>query len=445
MNKKSGLALLPFLVFVGLYLFVGVFLTLTGNPMGFYAMPSSISVIAGIIVAFLLYHHNSVDTNFMKLVKGCGEDNIIIMCLIFFLAGAFGTLTEKIGGVSSTVNLGLSLVPLQFIVPGMFLISCFVCLAIGTSMGTIATIAPICVNLADRTGISIALLLGTLLCGAMFGNTMSIIADTGIVITRVLNIPIKEKFKVNIKITGLAVLLTCILFFFFGAKDITSLPDPGKYELIKIVPYIFVLVIALLGVNVFVVLTLGCLLAGIIGICCGDFTALQFTANVQEGFIKMFDVMIFSLLVGGLAYMVKEEGGIDWLSEKLSRLIKGKKSAEFVSMLLIGTVDISLANDTVSSLVTAPIAKEVADRYHIDRRKIGSIMQTTACVFQSTIPYGAQMLLATGIAKGKVSPIEVFPYLWYGFLSVGLCIVSIFVPFADPKDYLDPKKLDASV
>lgn len=422
MRKK--LVLLPFIVFVGLYLFVGIFLTLTGNKQGFYAMPSSISVIAGIIVAFCLYE-GSIDNKFNSLVKGCGEDNIIIMCLIFLLAGAFGTITQKIGGVDSTVNLGLSLVPIKFLVPGVFLISCFVCLAIGTSMGTIATIAPICITLSNRTGINMALLLSALISGGMFGNNMSIISDTTIVTTRMLHLNIKDKFKVNLRITGFAVLITVILFFIFGPNHSTSHFIIGHYSLIKILPYIVVLVLSLIGFNVFVVLTLGILLAGVIGGFFGNLTFLKFTGFVQEGFTSMFDVLLFSLLVGGLAYMVREEGGIDWINEKLQNLIVGKKSAQFISMFLPGIVDVALANDTVSLLVTAPIIEDVSEKYQINKKKIGSLMHTTVCVLQSTLPYGAQILLATSISEGKVSPIQIIPYLWYGYIALILSGVSI--------------------
>lgn len=427
-KKKSGFVLLPFIIFVGLYLFVGIYLTLQGSEQGFYAMPASISVIAGIIVAFIMYK-GTINDKFNSLVKGCGEENIIIMCLIFLLAGAFGTITEKIGGVESTVNLGLSLVPIRFIIPGIFLIACFVCLAIGTSMGTIATIAPICVNLADKTGISMELLLAALLCGAMFGNNMSIIGDTGIVITRTLNIEVKEKFKTNLKVTGIAVVLTVILFFVFGPSQSVTEFTVGDYTLIKILPYVFVLTLSLMGMNVFVVLTIGTIFAGILGGIYGDFNFLQYSGFVQEGFFKMFDVLLFSLLVGGLAYMVKEAGGIDWINLKLQKLIVGEKSAQFIAMLLPGIVDIALANDTVSGLVTGPIIEGVAVDYHLDKKKMASLMHTTVCVLQSTLPYGAQILLATSIAGGVVSPIQIIPYLWYGYIALALSIISIFIPY----------------
>lgn len=441
-NKSSSwVSILPFLIFVGLYLFVGIFLTIIGNKKGFYAMPASISVIVGIIFAFLIYK-GSIDEKFNSLIAGCGDNNIIIMCLIFLLAGAFGSVTEKIGGVESTVNLGLRLIPSQFIVPGMFLIACFVCLAIGTSMGTIATIGPICITLAAKTGINPALLLGALLGGAMFGNNMSIIADTGIAITRILDVPIKEKFKVNIRTTGLAVIGTVILYFIFGNTGATTISDIGGYNLVKILPYIAVLAISLMGVNVFVVLTLGIILAGGIGIYYGDFSILGFTSSIQSGFLNMFDVLIFSLLIGGLANMVKDSGGIEWLNLKLRKIIVGQKSAKFVSMLLPGTVDAALANDTVTCVVTGPIVKDISDDYQIDRKKSASLMHTTVCVLQSILPYGAQILLATSLTSGKVSPIAIIPFLWYGFLALGFSIISIFIPSrTSSKERANEKKL----
>lgn len=426
-QKTRGWVLLPFLVFVGLYLFVGIYLTMQGNDEGFYAMPASISVIAGLITAFVLYR-GSVDEKFATLIKGCGEDNIIIMCLIFLLAGAFGSVTNAIGGVDSVVNFGLRLIPMAYIVPGMFLIACFVCLSIGTSMGTIATMAPICVALADKSGINLALILATLLSGAMFGNNMSIIADTTIVASRTLGVEIRQKFKANLLITVPAVLVALVGYYIAGRPYTSVAVAAGPYDLWTVLPYIVVLVLALIGVNVFVVLMAGILLAGALGIILGKLTFLGFTDSIQAGFNGMFDVLLFSLLIGGLAYMVKEEGGIAWINEKLKRFIVGRKSAQLMGMLLPGLVDVSIANDTVSALVTGPIIKDIAEHYKIDKRYMASLMHSTVCIFQSTLPYGAQILLVTSIANKAVSPLQVIPYLWYGFAGLLVAIVTIFLP-----------------
>lgn len=202
-------------------------------------------------------------------------------------------------------------------------------------------------------------------------------------------------------------------------------------------PYIFVLVIALAGVNVLVTLTLGIILAGAIGIFNGSFGLLGFTGAIEKGFTGMFDVLVFSLLIGGLARMVQENGGITWINEKLSKFVRGKRSAQFIGMVLPGCVDLALANDTVSGLITGPIIKDLSNKYQVDPRKIGSLMHTTVCVLQSTLPYGAQILLATSIAGGKASPLQVIPYLWYGFLALAFAVISIFLPFAEPRNEWD--------
>lgn len=423
-TKVTGKVLLPFITFVGLYLIVGLSLTMAGNENGFYALPASVSVIAGLIVAFMIYP-GSIDKKVSQLIAGCGEDNIVIMLIIFLLAGAFGKVTAEIGGVDAIVNLGISVIPPSMLVPGMFLIACFVCLAIGTSMGTIATIAPICVSLSQATHINMAMLIAALLGGAMFGNTMAIIADTQIVTARVLDINIKEKFWVNIKITGVAVLVTALLYFIFGPSVDSQLLMAGDYQLVKILPYLLVLGASLLGGNVFVVLTLGILFAGGIGVVMHDFTLLTFAQSVHAGFAGMFDVSVFSFLIGGLANMVNQAGGIDWINQQLQRFIQGRKSALAGAMILPGTVDMALANDTVSVLITGTIIKKLAEHYRIDRRLMGTLMHTTVCVTQGLLPYGAQVLLATGFTHGQVSPLDVFPYHWYAYTALALCILRI--------------------
>ncbi|MDO4670062.1 MAG: Na+/H+ antiporter NhaC family protein [Aerococcus sp.] len=425
-TKVTGKVLLPFITFVGLYLIVGISLTLAGNDNGFYALPASVSVIAGIIVAFIVYD-GSIDEKVGQIISGCGESNIIIMLIIFLLAGAFGKVTAEIGGVNAIVNLGISVIPPSLLVPGMFLIACFVCLAIGTSMGTIATIAPICVSLSEAAHINMALLIAALLGGAMFGNTMAIIADTQIVTARVLDINIKDKFLINLRITGLAVLITSILYFVLGPSVDGGLVSAESYQLIKILPYILVLGGSLLGGNVFVVLTLGIIFAGGVGVIYQDFTVLEFTQTVHAGFASMFDVSVFSFLIGGLANMVNQAGGITWINQKLQKLIRGRRSAMAGAMILPGAVDMALANDTVSVLITGSLIKDLSDRYQIDRRVMGTLMHTTVCIVQGLLPYGAQVLLATGFTNGKVSPLDVFPYHWYAYTALLLCVATILI------------------
>lgn len=359
---------MPFIIFVTMYLGVGISLTLSGDKMGFYTVPAYISIIVGIIVAFILFK-DSVDKKFEQLVAGCGESNIIIMCLVFLLAGAFSKVTANMGSVDSVVNLGLTYIPPQFLVAGVFIIASFVSFSIGTSVGTVATMGAIVFELATKTGISPALMLATLLCGAMFGDGLTVISMTTIASTKILNIDINSKFKNHLKLVIPAFILTVILLLIFGAPKETVSISVGDFSLIKILPYIFVLVVALIGVNVFVVLTCGIILSGMIGIATGDFTLIKFTSSINEGFMGVIDVLIFSLLIGGLAYMVQQNGGIEWLNVNLRKFIKGNKSAQFISLLMMMIVNTALANNTVSVIITGGVLSDVSKTYKVDPRK----------------------------------------------------------------------------
>ncbi|ERK60241.1 Na+/H+ antiporter family protein [Gemella bergeri ATCC 700627] len=434
--KPNGLALLPFIIFVGMYLGVGIILTLNGDKLGFYTVPAYISTIVGIIAAFILFR-DSVNKKFEQLVAGCGESNIIIMCLVFLLAGAFSKVTANMGSVDSVVNLGLTYIPPQFLAAGVFIIASFVSFSIGTSVGTVATMGAIVFELASKTGISPALMLATLLCGAMFGDGLTVISMTTIASTKILNIDINSKFKNHLKLVIPAFVLTVILLLVFGSpKDIGNI-NIGDFSFVKIIPYIFVLVVALIGVNVFVVLTCGIILSGMIGIATKDFTLLKFTTSINEGFMGVIDVLIFSLLIGGLAYMVQQHGGIEWLNVNLKKFIKGKKSAQIVSLLMMMIVNIALANNTVSVIITGAVLGDVSKNFKVDPRKMSSIVCVAARVTQGLIPYGAQALMVTSYSNGAVAPVHLIPYLWYFFLLILSTVISVFIPFDKDKTEWD--------
>ncbi|AME09090.1 MULTISPECIES: Na+/H+ antiporter NhaC family protein [Gemella] len=434
--KPNGLALLPFIIFVGMYLGVGIILTLNGDKLGFYTVPAYISTIVGIIAAFILFR-DSVNKKFEQLVAGCGESNIIIMCLVFLLAGAFSKVTANMGSVDSVVNLGLTYIPPQFLAAGVFIIASFVSFSIGTSVGTVATMGAIVFELASKTGISPALMLATLLCGAMFGDGLTVISMTTIASTKILNIDINSKFKNHLKLVVPAFVLTVILLLVFGSpKDIGNI-NIGDFSFVKIIPYIFVLVVALIGVNVFMVLTCGIILSGMIGIATKDFTLLKFTTSINEGFMGVIDVLIFSLLIGGLAYMVQQHGGIEWLNVNLKKFIKGKKSAQIVSLLMMMIVNIALANNTVSVIITGAVLGDVSKNFKVDPRKMSSIVCVAACVTQGLIPYGAQALMVTSYSNGAVAPVHLIPYLWYFFLLILSTVISVFIPFDKDKTEWD--------
>lgn len=428
--KANGKALIPFLVFVGLYLFTGLILQAQGVEMAFYQLPAPVAVSVGIVLAFIMFK-GGMDEKFDTFIKGCGQNDIIIMCMIYLLAGAFSSVSGAMGGVESTVNLGLTLIPPQFITAGIFIIAAFISISIGTSVGTIAAIGPIAVGLAEAGNLSMALTVAALVGGAMFGDNLSIISDTTIAATRTQNVDMRDKFRLNIKLALPAAIITVILLVMFGRP--TEIPEVGEYSynLVKILPYIFVLVAALAGMNVFVVLTGGIIFSGALGMVFGEFNILGLAGEVYGGFSYMFDIFLLSMLTGGLAYMVTKEGGLQWILDKITGMIKGRKSAEVGIAALVGLTDAATANNTVAIIIDGPIAKEISHEYKVDPRRTASLLDSFACVMQGMIPYGAQLLIAASFTNGIVSPFELIPLLWYQHLLAVIAILSIFIPFAD--------------
>lgn len=434
--KPSAKALIPFLIFIGLYLFTGFYLTYTGHELGFYAVNSPIFVIIGIISAFILFK-GSMNEKFDNLVKGCGDENIIIMCLIYILAGAFASVAAASGSIESTVNLGMSIIPSKYLVAGIFLMGAFISLSTGTSVGTIVTVGPLAVGLAEKSGISLALMIGSLVGGAMFGDNLSVISDTTIAATRTQHVEMRDKFRMNFKIALPAAIITFLILLFCvtPAKvvDTTNL----SFTIIKVVPYILVLVLALFGLNVFTTLTIGILFSGAIGLVTKSFTLLKYTQKIYEGFNGMFEIFLLSLLTGGLAYLVTKAGGIEWIIQKAKKLLKGKKSAELGICVLISILDIAVANNTVAIIIAGPVAKKISKEYKVDPRRSASLLDTFSCVFQGLIPYGAQVLIAASLTKGLLSPFDIIPYFWYQFILAIFAIISIYIPYTTAKKEWD--------
>lgn len=426
----SGIALIPFIVFIGVYLGSGLILQAKGVEMAFYQFPAPVAVFCGIITAFILLK-GTINEKFESFIKGCGNPDIIIMCIIYLLAGAFAGVSKAMGGVDSTVNLGLTYIPPQYVVVGLFIIAGFISTATGTSVGSIVALGPIAVGIASKAGLSLPLTLAAVCGGAMFGDNLSIISDTTIAATRTQGCDMRDKFKVNIFIAAPAAILTIVLLLIFGHP--TTIPAMQTYDfnIIKVLPYIFVLVLALIGINVFAVLTGGIFLSGIIGLIYGDLNILSFAQQVFAGFTNMTDIFLLSLLTGGLAEMVTKAGGIQFLLNGIQKMIKGRKSAEIGIATLVSLIDAAVANNTVAIIINGPIAKEICEKYKVDPRRSASLLDTFSCVFQGLIPYGAQMLILTSFAKDAVSPMQVIPLLWYQQLLALSAIISIFVPFAD--------------
>lgn len=431
--RANGMALIPFLVFIATYLLTGMYLQSQGVEMAFYQMPAPVAAFLGIIVAFLLLE-GSIDQKFNEFVAGCGNENIIIMCLIYILAGAFSTVAKASGGVDSTVNLFLTFIPAQFVTAGIFLMAAFISLSTGTSVGTITALGAIAVGLAEKGGLNTAMVLGSLVGGAMFGDNLSIISDTTIAATRTQNVAMKDKFRMNFKIALPSAILTFVLLLIVGRPVTTPSTTIGAFNIIEILPYIFVLVTALMGMNVFLVLTGGILFSGIVLLMNNGFNLLEYTQLIYGGFSGMFEIFLLSMLMGGLSQMVTKAGGLEWLIQKVRGLIKGEKSAEVGIAALVSLADVATANNTVAIIITGPVAKEICNEYHVDPRRSASLLDTFSCVMQGVIPYGAQILMAAGFSAGTVSPMGIIPFLWYQLILAVLAIVSIYVPYTKAKD-----------
>lgn len=438
--KANGAALLPFIVFVLVYLATGIILNAMGVEMAFYQVAAPVCILPAIILAFIMFE-GSIDDKFNDFVRGCGDENIIIMCLIYILAGAFATVSKASGGVDSVVNFALSLIPVQYITAGIFLISCFISISTGTSVGTISAVGPIAVGVATKGNLSLPLVLGALVGGAMFGDNLSVISDTTIAATRTQNVGMKDKFRANIKIAIPAAVITFIVLLIVGKPEGKVVLDDLSYKLILIIPYLFVLISALAGMNVFLVLTSGIILSGIIGIFTGGLTMMTFAQKIFDGFSGMFEIFLLSLLTGGLSYMVSSNGGIEWLVQKIRSFAKDVKSAEISIALLTLVTDAATANNTVAIIIDGPVAKEISKDFKVDPRRSASFLDTFSCVMQGIIPYGAQILIAAGLTKElgalAVSPVQIIPFLWYQALLAVFAILSIFMRFADSKDKWD--------
>ena len=429
-SKANGKALIPFIVFIALYLGIGIYLESIGTEMAFYQFPSPVAIIVSIILAFIMFK-GSMDEKLSDLVKGCGDENVLTMCFIYLFAGAFATVASSMGGVDAVVNLGLSLIPAEYITAGIFVISSFIAVSTGSSMSTIGAVCPIAIATADKAGLNLVLIIGAVVGGAMFGDNLSIISDTTIAATKTQGCDMKDKFKLNFLIALPAAILTFVLLLIFGKPEVAIPLENLDYNIIKVIPYMLVLVLALFGLNVFITLGTGILSAGLIGMIYGDLNILSFSQSIYNGFTGMTEIFLLSLLTGGLAYMVTKNGGLEWILQKIQKIIKGKKSAEVGIAALATAADLAVANNTIAIIVTGPIAKGICDKYHVDPRRSASLLDIWTCIFQGFIPYGAQVLLAASLTAGALSPLDLLPFFWYQQLLAIFTLISMFIPYAD--------------
>ncbi|SCN33671.1 Na+ antiporter NhaC [Bacillus cytotoxicus] len=419
-TRGNIFALLPLGIFLVLFIGSGI---ITGD---FYKLPILVAILISVGVALAMNRKESFTAKVERFAKGAGNPDIMIMVLIFVLAGAFSETAKGMGGVDSTVNLALAVLPQGFIIAGIFVIGAFISLAMGTSMGTIAALAPIAVGISQQTDISIALAMATVVGGAMFGDNLSFISDTTIAAVRSQGTEMKDKFKTNFLIVLPAAMITVILLVVLTLGNHTEIKTHA-FDWMKILPYAGVLVTALLGWNVLVVLTGGTILSGIIGFLDGSYTLASFFKSAATGMNGMMELVLLAILIGGMVEIIQYNGGIQYLMNTLTRNIRSKKGAEFGIAGLVSMTNICTANNTISIIFTGPLAKNIADQYEIDPRKSASVLDVFSCCVQGLVPYGAQMLTAAGFAA--LSPVELLPYAFYPIL-VGLCgVVSILIDF----------------
>ncbi|MGL5150304.1 MAG: Na+/H+ antiporter NhaC family protein [Clostridium sp.] len=418
-NKGNIMALLPLGVFILVY--VGISL-IAGD---FYAVSVIIPFMAAAISALVMNRKKDFQEKLNIFCKGAGNENVILMILIFVLAGAFANVAKTMGAVDSTVNLGLTLLPSNLLVTGIFLIACFIALSVGTSMGTIVALVPIAVGISEKTSIAVAIIVGAVVSGAMFGDNLSIISDTTIAATRTQGCEMRDKFKMNFKIVLPAAIITAVIFAVITNGSSTSLGESYEYSIIKIVPYITVLITALCGVNVLFVLISGIVMAGGIGILTGSFDIIGLFTSMADGISGMSELIIISLLIAGTIEIIKCNGGIDYILNKGLSRFKSKMSAELGIGALVGLVDACTANNTIAIVTVGPIAKDISNEFDLEPKRVAGIMDMFSCVVQGVIPYGAQLISASGLAM--ISPFEIMKYLFYPYLMGISAVIAIVV------------------
>ena len=420
-KKGRAIALLPIGVFLIIFLGAGIVFQ------DFYAMPAIVAFLIALFVAFLQNKELSFNKKIEVIAKGVGEENIITMSLIFLCAGGFSGAVTAAGGVDSTVNLGLSLIPAHFAVAGLFLIGCFISVSMGTSMGTIAALAPIAVGISEKTGFALSICIGAVVCGAMFGDNLSMISDTTIAAVKTQGCEMKDKFKANFFIVLPAAIITVLIFWLATRNMSFQLEENLNYSLWEVLPYMVVLIGALIGINVFVVLISGIMISLIVGVSMGHIALSEMFQVVGNGVTSMYDITVISIIVACIVSLVKEHGGIQFILNLIKSKINGRRGAEFGIALLALFVDACTANNTVAIVMTGPIAKEISEEFDVDPRRSASLLDMFTSVGQGIIPYGAQLLSAATLTG--LTPLQIIPNLYYPLL-MGVCgiLAIIFLP-----------------
>lgn len=396
----------------------------------FYKLPLTVAFLIASAYAICITPKIKLKERVNIFSRGAGNENIMLMVWIFVLAGAFASIADQMGAIDATVNLTLRFLPANMLLPGLFLAACFISLSIGTSVGTVVALTPVAVGIAEQTGSSLPMIVAIVVGGAFFGDNLSFISDTTIVATQTQGCKMNDKFKANIWLAAPAALIVLIIYIVIGQGVETPSAIP-TIEWYKVVPYMAVLILALAGLNVLVVLLIGIILAGVIGILCGSFDMLGWMDAMGKGIMGMSELIIVTLLAGGMLAIIRHNGGIDYLIQALTMRIKGQRGAKLTMALLVILADLCTANNTIALVTVGPMAREIADRYGIDKRMSASILDTFSCFAQGLIPYGAQLLMAAGLAS--ITPFEIIGYLYYPMVLGGVALIGILCNY--PRKY----------
>ena len=420
-KKGKGSALLPFLLFIVIYLGAGLYFQAQGVEMAFYQFPSVTAMFIALLLAFC-QGKGTIDQKFTVFAKGAANENVLTMLMIYILAGAFSTVASAMGGVDATVNLGLSVIPVHFLAAGVFVISAFMGTATGTSMGTISAIVPIAVGVAEKGGLSLPLFLGACVGGAMFGDNLSMISDTTIAATRGAGCEMRDKFKMNVAIAGVSAVIAIIIFVIIGSGT-STITESYEYSLIKVVPYIFILAGALLGLNVFILLISGVVVAAVIGFGTSSFTFVEMAQAVGTGMADMFEISFFALFLRGVIGVVQELGGVEWVVHKMSRNVKSRKGAEYSMAAMVSAFDVAMENNTIAIIMAAPLCRPMAAEHNISPKRVASILDIFSCIVQGMLPYSAQVLLCASFAG--ISPLAVVGNNFYCMVLAVVTLLAI--------------------
>ena len=422
--KKGLIALSPLGVFIVMYLVTSI---IAGD---FYKVPITVAFMVSCIYAVIIHGGRPLRERIDIFSRGAATGQMMLMVWIFVLAGAFANSAKMMGSIDATANLTLSLLPPQMLLAGLFVAACFISISVGTSVGTIVALTPIAAGVAHQTGTDVALMTAVIVGGSFFGDNLSFISDTTIVATSTQGCRLSDKFRVNSFIVVPAAIVILIVYIFMGS-DVSAPQEIADVQWVKVIPYLAVLITAVFGMNVMAVLTLGIALTGIIGLMTGSFDVFGWMQSMGDGIIGMGELIIITMMAGGMLELIKQQGGIDFIIRRMTRHVHGKRGAELSIGALVAMVDVCTANNTVAIITVGGIAKQIGDKYGVDNKKAASILDTFSCAVQGLIPYGAQLLMAAGLAA--LNPVNIIPYLYYP-MAIGIAaLLSILLRY--PRRY----------